>query len=52
MILTREAAGDISFIHDRMPVILPQSAHDEWLHGRDGSKYLESALTQVEYSAV
>lgn len=52
VILTREAASDIAFIHDRMPVILPQSEHDEWLHGKDGSKALESVLTQVAYRAI
>ena len=31
VILTREAAAEISFIHDRMPVILPREAQREWL---------------------
>lgn len=31
VILTRPAASNISFIHDRMPVILPKEAHKDWL---------------------
>jgi putative SOS response-associated peptidase YedK len=30
-IITRPAAGDIRDIHDRMPLILPPSQHDNWL---------------------
>jgi putative SOS response-associated peptidase YedK len=32
-ILTRAAAGPVAEIHDRMPVILPDDAHAEWLSG-------------------
>jgi len=31
-ILTRPAAPNISFIHDRMPVVLPLSAQKDWLN--------------------
>ncbi len=30
-VLTREAAEDIRYIHDRMPLILPQARLEEWL---------------------
>ena len=33
-ILTREPAAAISFIHDRMPVILPKEAAGDWLNIR------------------
>jgi putative SOS response-associated peptidase YedK len=32
-ILTRAAAGPVAEIHDRMPVILSDDAHAEWLSG-------------------
>lgn len=32
VILTEPAAEGISFIHDRMPVMLPDDAGEEWLH--------------------
>ena len=31
VILTREAAGDIEFIHNRMPLIMPDDLVDEWI---------------------
>jgi len=31
VILTRQAAGDLADIHDRMPVIIPPERVDEWL---------------------
>ena len=31
VILTREAAEPIRFIHDRMPLILPEDRIDEWI---------------------
>jgi putative SOS response-associated peptidase YedK len=34
-IITTEANGDVSFIHDRMPVILPTEAADIWLDIRN-----------------
>jgi putative SOS response-associated peptidase YedK len=31
VILTKPAASDISFIHDRMPVILSKDMQEEWI---------------------
>ena len=31
VILTREASEDLAFLHDRMPVILPKEAADQWI---------------------
>ena len=33
VVLTAEAAPEIAFIHDRMPVILPAQKRDAWLRG-------------------
>ena len=30
-VITREPAGEISRIHDRMPLILPEELIDEWI---------------------
>lgn len=50
VVLTREAAQDISFIHDRMPVIFPEELALEWLNPRiDGNIVLQYALQDVEY---
>ena len=35
VILTRPAAADISFIHDRMPVIVSLEQRGNWLRGKD-----------------
>lgn len=52
-ILTRAPAPAIAFIHDRMPVILPENAQSMWL---DLSCPPEEALSQacldIEYQAV
>lgn len=51
-ILTSAAAEGISFIHERMPVILPQEAKKDWLNPRyHGSDILRSALTEMEFKA-
>ena len=34
-VLTAEAAPEIAFIHDRMPVILPAEKRDSWLRGEE-----------------
>ena len=52
VILTRPAWDGISFIHDRMPVILPSERHDEWLNGRDPEGTMKWAINEVEYRAV
>lgn len=49
VILTRPAWNGISFIHDRMPVILPVSAQDEWLNGHDPKAAIGRAQDEVEY---
>lgn len=49
-ILTREPAENISFIHDRMPVILPAEAIADWLNIRyDAVEVLKAAETNLEY---
>ncbi len=50
-VLTREPADKIRFIHDRMPLILPEELIDEWIYpGSDPAKVAEKALTEVEYA--
>lgn len=50
-ILTRPAAKDIAFIHDRMPVIMPENMISRWLsHTEDYRSLLASAAEGVEYS--
>lgn len=48
-ILTREPAAAISFIHNRMPVILPKEAAGDWLNIRyDAGDVLADALQDME----
>ena len=49
-ILTREPGEEICFIHDRMPVILPEERIEEWIRP-DGNpeKLLVQALTEMVY---
>ena len=48
-ILTREPAAAISFIHNRMPVILPKEAAGDWLNIRyDAGDVLAGAVQDVE----
>lgn len=49
VILTRSAWSGISFIHDRMPVILPKGKHDEWLNGYDPVSTMNKAVSEVSY---
>ena len=50
-ILTRKAADDISFIHDRMPVIVPKEKEADWLSQQlTLDELLEDAETDMEYS--
>ena len=52
-ILTRAAADGIAFIHDRMPVILPTGAVDDWLNIRfDANEVIRAAVQDVEYFAI
>ena len=51
-ILTRSPSKDIAFIHDRMPVILPNEATNDWLNPRfNGAEILQYARTEMNYSA-
>lgn len=52
VILTRPAWEDILFIHDRMPVILPKSCHDEWLNGHDPMDTMRRSINEVNYKAL
>ncbi len=51
VILTRPAWLGISFIHDRMPVILPKEKHDEWLFGYDPVSTMNKAIYEMEYKS-
>lgn len=52
VILTREAAPDIAFLHDRMPVILPEGAAKAWLDARNpAEEVLRAALLDLIYVA-
>ena len=51
-VLTRNAAEDIAFIHERMPVILPGEAATDWLNPKyHGDDILKAAMTQMKYEA-
>lgn len=53
VILTRPASPELSFIHDRMPVIIPNTAQPAWLEGKIGIMDLNAAeMVQLEYEAV
>lgn len=48
VILTRDAADDIRFIHDRMPLIMPEGLIDAWIKpDSDPVMLVEKALTQM-----
>lgn len=52
-ILTRPVAEQISFIHDRMPVLLPPEAVGDWLNPRfDAQDVLRAAITDVAFAPV
>lgn len=48
-VLTREAAPDIRFIHERMPLILPYAAREEWLNGCGMEDY---SCTDMQYREI
>ena len=49
-VLTREASPGISFIHDRMPVILPPEITTDWLDSRnDAVEVIQAAMLDMEY---
>jgi len=49
-ILTRPAAPNIAFVHDRMPVIIPHEAKDVWLHGstNEAASVMYAIETDIE----
>ena len=50
-ILTREPVQNIAFIHDRMPVILPEGATCDWLNLRyKADEVLKAAVLDVEFA--
>lgn len=52
VILTRDAAQDVAFIHPRMPVMLPGQTHASWLNPQvDGRAALDEALLRMNYGA-
>jgi len=49
-IITREPAESIAFIHDRMPVLLPQSACKDWLNIHYAAEdVIQAAMTDLQY---
>lgn len=49
-ILTRAASPDIKFIHDRMPVILPEGARNDWLNlDYNADEVIRAALLNMEH---
>ena len=52
-ILTRSSAERIAFIHDRMPVILPDALAADWLSpASDPEQLLHAAVSEVEFGAM
>jgi putative SOS response-associated peptidase YedK len=57
-ILTRAPSASAAQVHDRMPVILPEAAHHEWLDpgmkgaGRVGEIIRDTAMNDVNYYPV
>ena len=50
-ILTREPALNIAFIHDRMPVILPEDATCDWLNLRyKADEVLKAAALDIDFA--
>ena len=48
VILTRDAEEDIRFIHDRMPLIMPNALVDDWIKpDSDPNMLVEKALTEM-----
>ena len=51
-ILTRDSAGDMRAIHNRMPVILPSSLLEDWITPQsDPAKLIRHALTDLYVAA-
>ena len=52
-VLTREPTQEISFIHDRMPVILPQTMIGDWINpGNKADEIISEALTDMVFEKV
>ena len=50
-ILTKEPVESIAFIHNRMPVILPNEAMKDWLNPKyEGQDFLSMAIGNMNYS--
>ena len=50
VILTRKPGEGIRFLHDRMPLILPDGYADEWIRpDRNPGELLPAALTDMAY---
>lgn len=52
VILTREAGQEIAGIHDRMPVILPETQIVAWLMSPDPGAVLDQAILSLVYQPV
>jgi len=53
VILTREPGEDIRFIHNRMPLILPEQYINDWIHpGTKPENLLPYALTDMAFEKV
>lgn len=51
-VLTKTPAASIAFIHNRMPVILPQDVMADWLNPRfQGDEILHAAIGDMAYRA-
>lgn len=52
VIFTAPAPEGISFIHDRMPVILPEERREDWLNsGEDATRLLKEGTQRIAYEA-
>ena len=52
-ILTRDSAPDIGFIHDRMPVILPQNLGGDWINpGNKADEIVSEALNDMVFEKI
>ena len=50
VILTREPGDEIRFIHDRMPLILPERYIDDWIRpGANPEELISQALTDMVF---
>lgn len=51
-ILTRDAAESVAFIHNRMPVILPNDRHGQWLSSENPVGSLQGCITEVDVKTI